>query len=84
MSAFRQHMMTPTGAFRGWFTVALIITLMGVAMGITITFVVIRTRQICGLIVLLDDRNQKLPPVTDKDTADFRRELHRYRQNLGC
>lgn len=43
-----------------------------------------RSRDICGIIRLIDDRNQTLPPATDKDTADFRAELHRYRLKLGC
>lgn len=43
-----------------------------------------RSREICGIIRLIDDRNQDLPPAADKDTADFRSELHRYRLALGC
>jgi hypothetical protein len=43
-----------------------------------------RNREICGLIVLIDDRNQGLPPAPDADTAAFRAELHRYRVALGC
>lgn len=43
-----------------------------------------RSREICGLIVLIDDRNQQLPPTPDPDTAAFRTELHRYRLALGC
>jgi hypothetical protein len=76
--------LTPTGAFRAWTTVGLLLVTMGIMMGITITYVAQRQRDICGLIVLIDDRNQKMPPATDKDTQDFRTELHRYRQRLGC
>ena len=43
-----------------------------------------RSREICGIIRLIDDHNQELPPTADKDTADFRAELHRYRVALGC
>lgn len=43
-----------------------------------------RSREICGIIRLIDDRNQTLPAAPDKDTADFRSELHRYRLALGC
>lgn len=43
-----------------------------------------RSREICGIIRLIDDRQQAMPPATDPDTADFRAELHRYRLALGC
>lgn len=43
-----------------------------------------RQRQICGIIVIIDDRNQTLPPATDAETDRFRRELHTYRLALGC
>jgi hypothetical protein len=43
-----------------------------------------RQRQICGLIVLLDERNRTLPPATDPATARFRSEIHTYRVELGC
>lgn len=43
-----------------------------------------RERQICGIVRLLDARNQTMPPATDPATAEFRRELHMYRTNLGC
>lgn len=80
----RVNLVTPTGALRAWFAVILTVVCVGGAMAYTITYTVHRTRDICDLIVLLDDRNQKLPPVADKDTMDFRRELHRYREKLGC
>ena len=41
-------------------------------------------RQICGIVVLLDDRNQSMPPAADPATAQFRREVHAYRVSLGC
>jgi hypothetical protein len=55
----------------------------GVALG-TIGYVQEQQRNICSLVVLLDDRNQQLPPTLDKDTADYRAELHRYRLKIGC
>jgi len=78
------RLVTATGAFRAWFTVLVIVLCNLVAVGIAITYVVQRTREICGIVVLLDDRNQKLPPANDPDTIRFRTELHRYRERLGC
>lgn len=43
-----------------------------------------RERQICGLIVIIDDRSQAMPPTTDEGLAAYRRELHAYRLGLGC
>ena len=43
-----------------------------------------RQRQICGIVVIIDDRNQQMPPSTDPATTEFRRELHAYRISLGC
>ncbi len=88
------HVFTPTGAFRAWATTVMLIVCFGLALGLTIGYVkkvdaeaeqrnVQRSREICGLIVLIDDRNQTLPPA-DGDTMRFRAELHRYRLALGC
>lgn len=38
----------------------------------------------CGLLVLLDDRNQKAPPAADPDTQRFRDELHKLRIAYKC
>jgi len=81
---WRQRMFTPTGAPRPFTVLALAVVTLGLSIGIMITYVVHEQRKICGLIVLLDDRNQKLPPATDPDTTRFRDELHRYRTTLGC
>lgn len=43
-----------------------------------------RQREICGIIRLIDDRNQTMPPAADPATAEFRREVHAYRTSLGC
>lgn len=42
-----------------------------------------RVREICGLIVVLDDAYQQTPPATSvgRNVAD---EIHRYRERLGC
>jgi hypothetical protein len=75
---------TTSGALRPWVTVLLLAVSIGLLVGFTITWVTLQQRKICGLIVLLDDRNQTLPPATDTETVTFRRELHHYRQDLGC
>ena len=41
-------------------------------------------RRWCGILKLLDDRNQQLPPSTDSDTNKFRSEIHDLRQQYGC
>lgn len=43
-----------------------------------------RNRDWCRIIVMLDDRNQTLPPAQDKETADFRAALHDLRISKGC
>lgn len=87
--------MTSTGAFTAWASLLVAIVGIGVTFVLTIAYVnrvdkaaeernVERQRQICGIIVIIDDRNQEMPPATDPATADFRRELHAYRTSLGC
>jgi len=87
-------MFTPTGAFKPWTSTLVVVVAMGLLIFFTIAYVtrqqrladarhVQDERKICKLIVLIDDRNQKLPPA-DPDTMDFRRELHTYRDSLGC
>lgn len=86
---------TPTGAFTAWVSLALSIVGLGAALVFTIGYVskvdgeaearnVKRQREICGIIRLIDDRNQSMPPAQDEATAAFRRELHTYRTSLGC
>lgn len=46
-----------------------------------------RAREICGLIVMIDDLNQRQPAPTGPNAPDvvaYRAELHRYRLRLGC
>lgn len=43
-----------------------------------------RAREFCGVIRLLDDRNQRLPPPTSQDGRNFVAALHEYRMKLGC
>jgi hypothetical protein len=75
---------TPTGALRAWATVALVLVSVGLLAFYVISYVNRSQRSICGIIVLIDDRNQKLPASEDPDTAQFRAELHHYRQTIGC
>lgn len=89
------HAVTPTGAFTAWASLVLALAGVGVALVLTIGYVqkmdreaeernVKRQREICGIIRIIDDRNQEMPPAQDQATADFRRELHAYRTSLGC
>ncbi len=89
------HILTPTGAFRAWATVLMLTLGFGLALGLTIGYVnkvdnanerrdVQRAREICGIIRLIDDRNQQLPPAADPEAQAFRAEMHRYRLALGC
>lgn len=86
---------TPSGALRPWATMLVSVLGVALAIGFGIGYVrrvdqasdrrdLQRAREICGIIVLIDDRNQGMPPPADADTAAFRDELHRYRVSLGC
>ncbi len=66
----------------------------GLALGLTIGYVnrvdrqaerrnVERSRDICGLLVLLDDVYQQTPPTTPVG-QNVAAEIHRYRVKLGC
>lgn len=76
--------LTPTGALNAWASVGLLVACVGVTVGTSITYTIQRSKDICGIIVIIDDRNQELPPATDKGTEDFRKELHAYRERIGC
>ncbi len=89
-----KRVLTPTGAMRAWVTLLAVIVGFGLALGLTIGYVkkvdreaedrnVQRYRDICGIIVLIDDRNQAITPSTP-DQKQFIDELHRYRIKLGC
>lgn len=96
------RLVTPTGAFRAWFTVMITIIGFGVAIGLTIFYVtkvdraaeqrnIERSREICTIIVLIDDRNQKfladpsgLPAATRDETLSFARAVHDFRERIGC
>jgi hypothetical protein len=79
-----RHFTTETGALRAWVSIIVNALAVGLLAGFTITYVAQQQRKICGMIVLLDDRQQKLPEPSDPDAARFRHELHDYRKNLGC
>lgn len=85
------RLLTESGALKPWASAMLALIGFGASVGLLVAYVskvdqrnIERGRQICGIIVLLDDRNQEMPPAADKATADFRAELHRYRLSLGC
>jgi hypothetical protein len=90
----RERVLTPTGAMRAWAT--LLVSTIGVGLALALMFAYVnkvdhdaevrnveRSRDICGIIVMLDDRNQKITP-TSEEQKQFIDELHRYRQKLGC
>jgi len=79
----RELVLTPTGAFRAWMSLLTVLVTIALLCFFTIAYVTVQQRKICSLVVLLDDRNRQLPPA-DPDTMNFRRELHNYRDNLGC
>jgi hypothetical protein len=87
--------LTSTGAFTAWATLLITLISVGILAVFTIGYVkkmdseaerrnVERQRQICGIIVLIDDRNLAMPQPVDPATARFRQELHAYRVGLGC
>lgn len=75
--------MTSTGAARGWVSVLLALAAVASGQVLMVFYVSKEVRKICGIVVLIDDRNQQLPPG-DADTTAFRNELHRYRERIGC
>jgi hypothetical protein len=90
----RMSVFTPTGAIRAWAVVLMFIVGFGLLVGFTIAYVarvdkeaerrnIERSRDICGIIKLIDDRNQTVKP-TSAEQKQFIDELHRYRLKLGC
>lgn len=98
---------TPSGAMRAWATTLLLIAGFGLALGLTIGYVKMesrrseqrnldRARDFCGIITLLDDRNQRAgvqrPPANAtpeqlqqyQDAVQFVAAIHAYRIKLGC
>lgn len=43
-----------------------------------------RARDFCGVVVLIDDRYQQLPPAADPVAKQFAAAIHDYRLKLGC
>lgn len=100
------HIFTPTGAIRAWPSILMLILGFGLALGLTIGYVnkvdqaaerrnQQRAQDFCDVIVLIDDRNQQVPPkLPPNATADQRDQyqvavkfvaaLHAYRIKLGC
>lgn len=83
---------------RAWATLLVVVVSFGVLSGLTIAYVnkvdreaerrnVQRSREICGLIRLIDDVNQQAPAPsgpTAETVRAYRVELHSYRVRLGC
>ena len=85
---------TPTGAMRAWATLLAVIVGFGLALGLTIGYVkkvdadaehrnLERSREICGLILVLDEAYQATPPTTPLG-RNVAAEIHAYRTRLGC
>lgn len=79
----RHRLITETGALRAWVDVALIVTGLALLAYFTIAYVARSERKICGVVILLDDRNQKVTPAS-QDQKDFIDRLHDYRTQIGC
>lgn len=79
----RVQLVTATGALRAWVSVALLLAGLGGLVFFDIAYQTRGQRKICGIVVLLDDRNQRLPPA-DPETMAFRRELHLFRKSIDC
>lgn len=101
-----ERVLTPTGAMRAWATLLAVIVGFGLVVGFTIGYVKKvdhdadrrnqqRARDFCGVVVLLDDRNQQVPPkLAPNPTLEQRQQyevavqfvaaLHAYRFKLGC
>ena len=97
----------PSGAMRAWATTLMLILCFGAGLGLTIGYVNMvnrrseqrnleRAQDFCGIITLLDDRNQRVgvpkpPPNATpeqlqqyKDALQFVAAIHDYRLKLGC
>jgi hypothetical protein len=79
----KEAIITPTGAAKAWVTVAVFLLCLGTSQVMMVAYVSKKVLDICGVVVLIDDRNQKIVPTSD-DQRKFINELHRYRQKLGC
>jgi hypothetical protein len=101
-----QRVVTPTGALRAWPTILILILGFGLALGFTIAYVrkvdqdaerrnQQRARDFCDVVMLIDDRNQRVPPkLPPNATVEQRQQydvavrfvaaLHAYRLKLGC
>jgi hypothetical protein len=86
--------LTDSGALRPWVSVLVAIVGMGVALGLGIGWVskvdrdaerrnIERSRDLCRILILLDDRQQQRTP-TNQDDADFIAAVHDLRISKGC
>lgn len=86
--------LTESGALRAWVSLLIAVVGLGVALGLGIGYVtkvdreaerrnVERSRDLCRILVLLDDRQQQVTP-TSQDQADFIAAVHDLRVQKGC
>lgn len=102
----KARILTPTGAMRPWATLLAVIVGFGLVVGFTIGYVKKvdqdaerrnqqRARDFCDVVVLIDDRNQQVPPRLPPNATPEQRQqyevavrfvaaLHAYRIKLGC
>jgi len=79
----KEHVVTASGAARLWVTLGLSLTTMAVMAFFVIAYVREQQRQMCGLIVVLDEAYHETPPATTtgQHIAD---EVSHYRDEIGC
>lgn len=70
--------------FRIWWGLAMAAVAIAGLGYLVVWYQAVEARKICGLIVLIDDRYQKLPPQADPDAQEFARRVHAYRRDIGC
>jgi len=83
----RERLLTPTGGARWGVSVILSLAGVGIALGLSLGYTIKENnrqdRELCKVIVYIDDRNQRLPSPTPEQREAFD-VLHGYRQALRC
>lgn len=82
----QNRLLTPTGAFRAWWSVAMVL-IVAILIGLlSIGYTAYQQRQAdqrwCPLLALVDQPNR--PPAQTAEAAQGRVELHKLRHDLGC
>jgi hypothetical protein len=85
--SLKTKLLTPTGAARWGVSVMISLAGVGIAIGLAIGYTIKENnrqdRELCKVIVYIDDRNQRLPNPTPEQREAFD-VLHGYRQALHC